>query len=276
MLKISRALMIPALFVPRYIFTAFNTAGWKMAADGKTIEMKDGNPIWVDANGGESVMEGGTITRLNGEIKKHRERVTALETDLAPFAGLDAKAAKEAIEMVSKIDKKKLIDAGEVDRVTNEIKATFQGQLTEAQKVNADLQVQIDNRDIDGVFTGSDFVRDQVAIPADMFQAYFRSNFKKGKDGKIEAYDKMNNRIVSKQKVGEYAEPAEALQILVEQHPQKDTILRAPNASGGGGGGGGNRHGKRVIPRAEFDKMLPAEQQDMAKKAGAGEVVLTD
>lgn len=275
MLKISRALMIPALLVPRYIFTAFNTAGWKMTADGKSIEMKDGNPIWIDANGGEGVMEGGTITRLNGEIKKTRERAEKAEADLVPFAGLDAKAAKDAIEMVSKIDKKKLIDAGEVDRVTNEIKATFQGQLTEAQKVNADLQTQIDNRDIDAVFTGSDFVRDQVAIPADMFQAYFRANFKK-KDGKIEAFDKMGNRVVSKQKVGEYAEPAEALQILVEQHPQKDTILRAPNASGGGGGGGGNRHGKRVIPRAEFDKMMPAEQQDMAKKAGAGEVVLTD
>ena len=54
------------------LLTAYdNQPGWKLDADGK-IEMRDGNPIFIDSSGTEKVMDGGVITRLNGEAQAHR------------------------------------------------------------------------------------------------------------------------------------------------------------------------------------------------------------
>lgn len=279
MIMISRALIIPAMLVSRLSIAAFNPGGWKMTADGKAVEMKDGNPIWVDANGGEQVLAGDTITRLNGDAKKLRERAEAAETSLAAFKDIDPVKAKDAITMIDKIDKKKLIDAGEVDRVTAEIKATFTTQITELQKVNEGLTGQLDNMRVDSIFDGSEFVKDRVAVPADMFKDSFRRFFKV-KDGKIEAYDKAGNRVMSKAKVGDYADASEALEILVEQHPQKDTILKASTESGGGnGGGGGGRGGKRTMTRKAFEELSvnnPGQAALDAAKMRTGELVLTD
>jgi len=52
--------------------------GWKKDADGH-LELKDGNPIYLDANDKEMTVEHGTIARINGEAKSHRERAEAAE-----------------------------------------------------------------------------------------------------------------------------------------------------------------------------------------------------
>ena len=100
--------------------TAFNNPGWKLDADGK-LELKDGNPIYLDASGRESIVDGGTITRLNGEARAHREAKEAAETKLRAFEGLDPEAARKAVETVKNIDAKKLIDAGEVEKVRESV-----------------------------------------------------------------------------------------------------------------------------------------------------------
>ena len=250
-------------------------AGWKLDKDGK-IEMKDGNPVWIDANGGEGVLSGDTISRLNGEAKALRIRAETAETALAPFKDIDPVVAKKAIADIAKIDTKKLIDAGEVDRVRTEIAAQYTGQIDELKKANGVLSTNLDNMTINGIFAQSDFVANSIAVPRDMFEATFRQNFKI-KDGKVEAYDKSGNRIMSKAKIGEYAEPGEALEILVDQHPQKATILKANQNSGGGNnGGGGNRPGNRVVRRADFAKMSPHEQAQTAAEQTKGTVSIID
>lgn len=249
---------------------------WKLSADGKTIEMKDGNPIWLNANGEETAHAGDTIARLNSEAKTNRERAEAAETKLAPFKDIDPVAAKKAIEDLKKIGQGQLIAAGEVDKVKAEITTQFTAQLTEAQKANQDLQQNLDGLRKSNVFANSNFIREHVALPADMFEAYFSPNLKV-KEGKIEAYDKAGNRIMSKAKIGEYADPDEALSILVDAHPQKATILKAPGHSGSGNQGNGGNQGKgRIILRPDFDKMLPHEQSALAREMGEGKVTIVD
>lgn len=251
-------------------------AGWKMGADGK-IEMKDGNPVWVDANGGEAVLSGDTITRLNGEAKQLRVRAETAETNLAAFKDIDPAAAKKALETVKNIDAKKLIDAGEVEKVRTEMRAEFTTQLAEKDKAIGTLRSDYDNLQVNNVFAQSDFIRDSIAVPRDMFEASFRNNFKI-KDGQIEAYDKAGNRIMSKSKIGDYASPDEALQILVDQHPQKDTILKANGNSGSGNNGnGGNRNpGARIVRRADFQQLAPKIQAATAAEAQKGLVTIVD
>jgi hypothetical protein len=250
-----------------------NKSGWKTDADGKLVADANGNPIYIDANGQEMVTEAGTIARLNAEAKTHREAKEAAENKLKAFNGLDPDKAREAIETVGKIDQKKLIDAGEVDKVRETIKAEYSAQLNEAQKTIGERDARINDMTIQGVFSNSEFIRDQVAMPRDFFEAAMRPNFKV-EDGKPVAYDRAGNRLMSKKRVGEYADPDEALQLLVEMHPQKDTILKAPDAQGtGNGGGGGNRSGGRTMKRADFEALGPQQQAAIATK---GEVAIVD
>jgi len=254
---------------------AFNNSGWKLDDNG-AIVVKDGNPVFVDSSGREMTMAQDTIARLNGEAKAHREAKEALESRLKSFEGLDSEKARKAVDLVAKLDAKQLIDAGKVDEVKNQITQQFQTQLTEKDGLIKTLQSKLDDMAIDSVFSNSDFIRDNIAVPRDMFVSFFRQNFKV-EDGKVVAYGRDGNRLMSKANMGEYASAEEALALLVDQHSQKEIILKADVGSGSGSqGGGGARGGGRTVKRADFEKMNPVQKTDVLGKIGKGEMVLTD
>lgn len=253
-----------------------NKAGWKLDADGK-IEMKDGNPVYVKADGTESVVDAGTIGNLNSEAKGHRERAEAAETKLKAFDGIDPEAARKAIDTVSKLDAKQLIDAGEVDKVKSEIAAQFQTQLDEQKSANTDLQSRLDAAAIGLAVAQSKYIGENIAIPPEMFISTFTKNFKV-ENGKVVAYDLAGNPIHSKEKFGEPASVDEAFSIMVEAYPHKDSILKAADARGSGGtGDGGNRGGNaKRISRSDFDQLAPAKQAEIATAASKGEMQIVD
>lgn len=92
----------------------------KLDANGNVV-VENGMPVFVHDDGKEipfdAVAAMTKITSLNGEAKTHREAKEQAEASLAKFAGIsDPTKALEATEMMTKIDQKKLIDAGAVDR----------------------------------------------------------------------------------------------------------------------------------------------------------------
>src|SRR5690606_13031141 len=97
-------------------------------------------------------------------------------------------------------------------------------------------------------------------------------------EGKPVAYDKSGNRLMSKKNIGVYAEPDEALELLVDMHPQKDTILKADAGGGSGnGGGGGNRlNGGRTMKRSDSENLAPAARAEAAASMGKGELKVVD
>lgn len=251
-------------------------AGWKVDADGKLAVDSSGNPVYLKEDGGEQSVDGGTIGRLNGEAKGHRERAEAAETKLKVFEGVDPAKAKLAIETVAKLDTKKLLDAGEVDRVKAEIAAQYSAQLDEATKTNGTLRSQLDDMTLQTAFGRSDFINERVAVPREMFQATFQKNFKI-EDGKLIPYDASGNKIYSTARMGEIATVDEALQIIVNNYPHKDAILKAPGSGGSGnGGGGGNRGGGRMIKRGDFEALPPVQQAVVAAQMQKGEVQVVD
>lgn len=274
----SKTLLLVTTALSLLTLTAYDPGkpGWKLDADGK-IEMKDGNPLYLNANGQEMTVGASKISELNAESKQHRERAEAAEEKLKVFEGLDPVAAKKAIEDIKKVDSKKLIDAGEVDKVKSEMRKEFDTQLIEKDNKLNDVTSKYNNSLISGVFKDSEFVRNEIAIPHDFFESNFRSHFKIGEKG-IEAYDKTGNRVYSKDRAGEYATPDEALRILVDQHPQKDSLIKAKDSSGSGnqGNGGGGANSGAVVKRAEFAKMTPAKQAEVSSKARSGEVKIVD
>lgn len=269
--KTIAALMTGAVFP-----LAFNNGGWKMDGDKLAMDAK-GNPIFINSDGAELATEANTISRLNAEAKGHRERAEAAETRLAAFKDIDPDKAREAFDKLSKVDQKKLIDAGEVDKVRNEVSANFTAQIAEKDKAISSANDRINGMIKDRAFDRSKFIAENIAIPADMFTDTFGKHFKVDEKGNLVANDKNGNPIYSKTRMSEIADVDEALSILVDQYPHKDRILKAPDVGGSGnGGGGGNRGTGRTMRRAEFDGLDPVAKANTAAAVGKGEMQLVD
>lgn len=214
--------------------------------DGKQYaEIQDGKPVYVEDDGQEVAFDAvgtrATITRLNAEAKSHRERAEAAEKTAKAFEGIeDAAAARKALELVANLDAKKLVDAGEIEKVKAEIGKAFETKLGEATTRAEQLEQQLYAEKIGGSFARSKVIADKLAIPADMVQARFGQAFKI-EDGKVVAYDGNGNKLYSRARPGELADFDEALETLVEQYPYKDHILKASGANGGGAPNGGGQ-----------------------------------
>ena len=209
------------------------------------VVVQDGKPVYTNDDGSEVVFDAvGTseaIKRLNYEAMDRRKSLTEAQEKLKAFDGMDAAAAKQALDNLSKIDQKKLIDAGEVDKVRGEINASWEGRFSEQQKQMEALQGQLNAELIGGNFARSKVIAEKLAIPADMVQAAFGSAFKV-EGGKLIAYGKDGQAIYSKANPGQHADFDEALSALVDAYPNKDQILRGNGASGSGASGSKSSH----------------------------------
>jgi hypothetical protein len=230
----------------------------KLDADGHAV-VQDGKPVYVHDDGKEVAFDAAgtvqTISRLNAEAKSHRERAEAAEGKYRPFEGIeDASAARKALDIVKNLDQKKLIDAGEVETVKAEITKAFQTQLDQMTTKASTLEQALYAEKIGGAFARSPLIvgdKAKLAIPADLVQARFGSAFKI-EDGKVVAYDSQNNKIYSRARPGELADFDEALDVLVDMYPHKDSILKGSGASGGGAGTGGGGGGGSGQPKGNF------------------------
>lgn len=251
--------------------------GWKKDADGKLVVDDNGNPVYVDSNGRELALGADTVSRLNNEAKTHRERAEAAEATAKKFEGIDPTAARKALDTVSKIDQSKLIDAGKVDEVRAEITKNFDSQISERDATIADLRSKNQRTTLERAFESSKFVTDSLAVPVDMAQKFFGDSFVVDDNGNIKPVGKDGKEIYSPKRAGEVATFDEALQMLVEQYPNRDSILKGNSNQGSGGNSNGGSNGnQRRIKMSEFNAMAPVDQAAIATKAREGTVVLYD
>ena len=241
--------------------------------EGKTYaEVNNGMPVYVK-DGKETAFDApgtiATISRLNGEAKGHREAKEAAEKALKSFEGIeDPKAAIEALNTVSNLDAKKLIDAGEVEKVKSEITKAFESKIAERDEKIGGLESTLNKELIGGSFARSKFIDEKIAVPVDMVEATFGRHFTL--DGqKIVAKDASGNQIYSDANPGEIAGFDEALAKLVESYPHKDSILKGSGGSGTGKkpGEGGGSDAPKTMTRSQFDAL---SQPDRAAKMKDG------
>jgi len=246
--------------------------GHAVVVDGKPVYVyEDGKEIPFDAAGTVA-----TITRLNGEAKGHREKYEAAAAALKPFEGLDPEAARAALTTVANLDAKKLIDAGEVERVKAETVKAYEDKL---RAKDEQYKPVVEERDALGrklvqqtlgnAFAGSTFIRDKIAIPPDAVQAIFGQNFRVEGD-KVVAY-RGEEKLFSRERPGEVASFDEALGLLVEGWHGRDSIVKGSGASGSGArGSGGGSGGGKSVSRAAFEQLDPVAR--MAHIKGGGTV----
>jgi hypothetical protein len=251
----------------------------KLKLDDKgAVVVQDEKPVYVADDGKEVVFDYpatlATIARLNSEAKGHREAKEELEEKFKPFEGIEdpAKALK-ALEIVKNLDDKKLIEAGEVDKVRLEAKAAYDDQvkgiekkyqpvIAERDKFKGELQKEI----LGGAFSRSQYIAEKLAVPADIVQARFGRSFIIEEGSKIVGLDAAGERIFSRGRPGEVADFDEALETLVEEYPYRDTIVKGSGASGGGASGSIKTvGGKKTMTRAHFDTLGAAEKATIVK-----------
>jgi uncharacterized protein DUF6651 len=240
--------------------------------------VQDDKPIYVADDGKEIPFDHaatlGTISRLNAEAKRHREEKEALAERLKSFDGIEdpAKALK-ALEVIKNLDDKKLIEAGEVDKVRAEAKTAYDEQLKSVVKKYEPVVAERDefknklhNEILSGAFSRSKYIAEKLAVPVDMVQATFGKSFVIEADNKVVALDDKGERIFSRATPGEVASFDEALETLVESYSYRDSILKGSGASGGGANGSIRTiGGKKTITRTAFGELSPAEKMAAAK-----------
>lgn len=257
----------------------------KLDANGNVV-VQDGKPVYVLDDGREVPHDAAAtvakISSLNGEAMSHRQAKEAAEAALKPFkdAGLtDAAAAAEALQTVANIKTGDLTTAAKVQEIkdaatrsANEAVAAATRAAEEKQRAlteqNAKLTQDLNNHIVGGSFTGSKFIAEKLAIPADIAQKVFGDRFKVD-GGKLVPMDQQGNPIFSATNHGNHADFDEAIQVMVSQYANKDMILKGSGASGGGAQGGGtSTGGGKTMTRAQFDAASPSARMEFSKAGG--------
>lgn len=262
----------------------------KLKLDDKgNVVVTDGKPVYVHDDGKEIPFDApgtvATITRLNSEAKGHREAKERVETALKAFEGIeDAAAARKALETVANLDAKKLVDAGEVEKIKAEATKAYDEQVKAVEekykpvvKERNELKAAIVAEKVGNAFARSKYIADQLAVPVDMVQATFGSAFKLD-DGKVVGYGRDGKQLFSRVKPGEVADFDEAMEIMVDTYPFKDNILKGSGANGGGAGGG-SRGGGNTITRAQLNEWQandPAKASSEMARVREGKAQLVD
>jgi hypothetical protein len=241
--------------------------------DGKVYaEVQDDKPVFVGDDGKDIAFDApgtsSTIARLTEESKSYKTRAQTAETALKGFEGIsDPAAALKALETMSSLDAKKLIDAGEVEKVKSEISKGFQDQIADRDNRLKAAESTIYELQVGHAFKGSKFLNEKVAVPSHLLQATYGKNFKV-EEGKVVPYDAAGNKIFSRARPGEVADFDEGLEIIIGADPYRDHILKGTGNTGGGSQPGAPGGGAKTITRAELAKLSPADQMTKMTKDG--------
>ena len=154
---------------------------------------------------------------------------------------MDIAAAKKALETVKNLDDKKLVDAGEVEKVKATLSTEWSNALEEAKAAHsaekAKLQKQLDDEVVGGSFARTGAFKD-TNMDATMARALLGSHFSV-KDGKLIATDVHGNQIMSRTSIGEPANFDEAVKVLMDSHPSREVFMKPTGSNGGGAQGSG-------------------------------------
>lgn len=240
----------------------------------KTVEIEgatyavvnDGKPVYVSDDGAETAVDlpgtSATISRLNAEAKGHRERAERAETALKSFEGLDPAKAREAIDKLTTIDAKKLIDAGEAQRVRDEAIRAVEEKYKPVIEERDGLKTTLSKALIGNAFSSSKFASEKLT-PAgvDLVRQLYAGQLRVEGD-KIVPLNANGETLLSRARPGEVADFEEAISIFVDSYPHKEHILRGSGNSGSGSkpSNAAGQNGQKVMTRAEFDALSQVER----------------
>lgn len=244
-----------------------------VAIDGKTYAEVDGDKPIYETDDGKTVAFDApgtrdTISRLNAEAKGHREAKEAAEARLKAFEGLDASSARDALDKLSKIDAKKLVEAGDMDAAIQTALKPVQEQLAAALKDKETLTGSLSKEVIGNAFGRSKFASEKLT-PAgvDLIRTLYGDRIKV-EDGRPVGYDQNGQKLYSKARPGELADFDEVVEALVDGYSFKEHILKGVGASGGGAQPGSGLPVGKVMKNDQFQSLSAKERASFMERGG--------
>ena len=221
--------------------------------------IQDGNPVYIHDDGTEAAFDAKAahvkIATLTREAAERRTKLQEAEAKLQSFAGIEnPEAALKAMQFAASMDGKKVMDDEGIQKLIQAALKPVQEKLTAAEKAAADKDGHIYKLEVSNKFQSSQFVKEKLLTPPDLLEAAFGKHFTI-EGGKVIAKDASGNPIYSKINAGEPAGFDEAIQVLVDSHPSKDSLYRASGASGAGSHQSNNGGGNRQRVKSSVDKI---------------------
>lgn len=224
------------------------------------VVLQDGKPVYVKDDGTEVAFDVigtvATISRLNAEARTHRTAKEEAETKLQAFVDLDPAKAREALEKLKDIDLKKLVDSGKLDEVRNEMKKAYEPKLTAAEERAKKAEARTNSLLLGDAFSRSKFIPAKMANSPVTVQAIFGGRYIVENDQVVPLDDK-GNKLHSLSNPGELATFDEALEIMVNNHPDKASLLKSDMKPGSGAPAGGKPNGGagKVLTRPQWEQL---------------------
>jgi len=207
---------------------------WKKDDNGNIV-LVDGNPVLIGGDGSERAIADNFISDLNNEAATRRREVNELKGSLSKFDGIDIDEAKKALETTKNIDLSKMVGLDKLEEVRTDVAGQFKGQMDALTESLNGANDQIRQLLVSNAFASSQFVSENTVLLPDFAESYFGKHFKVENNQAV-AYQG-DQPILSMEKPGQLAGFDEALKILVNAHPNKDSILKGAGASGSGSQG---------------------------------------
>jgi len=222
----------------------------------KYVLDKNGN-IMIGPNGQPMVKDGDKkfeidaigankkIADIVAESNDRRKRLGEATTALSAFEDIeDPAAAIKALQTVASMDDDR---KAEIEKVTNNINQSWETKQKTWDDEKTVLESKLFDSNVGNNFATSKTVGKTVLSP-NIAKATFSNNFKN--DGT--AVDDAGNQILSVATPGQPAKFDEALTILINSHPDKDSIWKS-TVEGGGGYAAGASGGNDTIPEPVDD-----------------------
>lgn len=245
----------------------------KFDEEGKVVVAeKDGvkMPVYIDTDNPEG--EGievdvpnlfTRITEVSGEAKKYRKEKSALKEKFKVFdeiEDLDAwlEESNKARETVKNFDDKQLVDANKVDEIKKQIKEvhaeeilnvhnSYKQAITDKDSIIQSKDATIYNLMVSSKFAQSKYFSGEkpvTLLPPEIGETYFGKHFKVEEDEKgvlrTNGYNSSGKQILSKKNPGDPADFDECMEVILNEYPKKDSIIRSTGAGSGAGGGDGS------------------------------------
>jgi len=224
----------------------------KLDENGNAV-LKDGQPVYTKEDGSEMSYDiVGIVKRseaLEAEKERHWKKAKEATEKLSLYEGLDPEAARAALEIVGKLDAKKLVDAGKIDELTADLTKNFQkereGWEKEKRKVQTDsekLKISKEST-IRHLLITQEFQRSphftgakpKTTLPADIAAEFFGKHFTVEGDGpEVKVVAQIGERrLRSKTDYAKDASFEEAITEIIEQtYPNKDAIFATSKTAG--------------------------------------------
>lgn len=234
------------------------------------VVLRDEKPIYVDNEGKEIVVDVPSlfskISALNSEAASKKRTIREIEEKMSTFTkmfeGIEDiekwdKEAKAALETVQNLSDKKLMDAKQVEKFKDDIKAAYEDKILALQqshvtviqdkdKVIQDKGNQIYELMVSSQFAASPFFsgeKPKTILPPEIAESYFAHHFKveETDEGKLTVVGYLDeNKIFSRSNPGEPASFTESIEEIINKYPMKDRLLSSGDSGSGSQGNSDN------------------------------------